>query len=103
MAVAPPEFEENSFHLFGILAGGLYRSALLYCDCRELDVEFNLQVVTIVTILVLAAHIESRTSSGMNEWQACVRPLGIWCCLWVVRVFLACGLSYWAWVRERKS
>jgi hypothetical protein len=61
------------------------------------------QFVVIVVFLAYSTHLESRTVKGVNEWHACDRPLGIWNCLWVVRIILACGLSYWGWCRERKK
>ncbi|KII92912.1 hypothetical protein PLICRDRAFT_155823 [Plicaturopsis crispa FD-325 SS-3] len=61
------------------------------------------QIVIILTLLGVASHRESPTMAGENEWRACERPLGLWNCLWLGRVFLACGLSYWGWCRDRKA
>lgn len=61
------------------------------------------QFVVIIVLLAFSTHLESPTVKGINEWRACDRPLGIWNCVWVVRIFLACGLSYWGWCRERKT
>jgi hypothetical protein len=61
------------------------------------------QFVFIVVLLAFSTHLESPTTKEINEWQACDRPLGVWNCLWVVRIFLACGLSYWGWCRDRKT
>jgi len=61
------------------------------------------QFAVIVVLLAFSTHLESRTSKGVNEWHACDRPLGIWNCLWIVRIFLACGLSYLGCCRERKT
>src|SRR5882757_3306268 len=48
------------------------------------------QFIVIVVVLAFSTHLESPTIKGVNEWHACDRPLGIWNCLWVVRIFLAC-------------
>jgi len=59
------------------------------------------QIVVIISLLALSRHLESPTDPGLSEWKACDRPLGVWTCLWVVRVVLTCGLTYWGWVRDR--
>jgi hypothetical protein len=61
------------------------------------------QFASIVVLLAFSTHLESPTVKGINEWHACDRPLGVWNCLWVIRIFLACGLSYWSWCRDRKA
>ncbi|KAJ4483421.1 hypothetical protein J3R30DRAFT_3284694 [Lentinula aciculospora] len=43
----------------------------------------------------------SPTVPGANEWTACERPLGVWSCLWLARVIVACMLAYWGWTRDR--
>ncbi|KAK0485966.1 hypothetical protein IW261DRAFT_1453018 [Armillaria novae-zelandiae] len=59
------------------------------------------QIVVIIVILVLSSHLESKTIPGVNQLDACTRPLGVWSGLWVGRVVVACILSYWSWQRER--
>ncbi|PBK74370.1 hypothetical protein ARMSODRAFT_952005 [Armillaria solidipes] len=59
------------------------------------------QIVVIIVILVLSSHLESKTISGVNQLDACTRPLGVWSGLWIGRVVVACILSYWSWQRER--
>ncbi|EIN11831.1 hypothetical protein PUNSTDRAFT_131983 [Punctularia strigosozonata HHB-11173 SS5] len=79
-------------------------------DRRELvsmiwNVGFGfVQIVTVITVLAFAAHTESPAlpESGISEWHACSRPLGVWNSLWVVRVTLASLLSYWGWHSRRR-
>ena len=68
------------------------------------DIYINRQVVVIIVLLTLSTHQKSRSPStaSRDEWHACGRPLGVWNCIWIVRIFLACGLSYWGWCRDRK-
>jgi hypothetical protein len=47
-------------------------------------------------------RLKSPTQPSLTEWVACDRPLGIWACIWVVRAILACSLTYWGFLRERK-
>ncbi|KAG7098543.1 hypothetical protein E1B28_000479 [Marasmius oreades] len=61
------------------------------------------QIVTIIGVLAYAASKESPVMTGVNEWAACSRPLGVWSCLWIGRVFVACILSYWGWRRDRTA
>jgi hypothetical protein len=57
-----------------------------------------------VTILSLSGtRLKSPTQPQLTEWTACSRPLGVWACIWVVRALLACGLTYWGFLRERKA
>lgn len=71
---------------------------------RFCDIYTNRQVVIIVVLLTLSTHQKSRSPSTASDdqWHACGRPLGVWNCIWIVRIFLACGLSYWGWCRDRK-
>ncbi|KAG7449523.1 uncharacterized protein BT62DRAFT_985126 [Guyanagaster necrorhizus] len=59
------------------------------------------QIIVIIVILALSSHLESKTIPGVNQLEACTRPLGVWAGLWIGRVFVACILSYWSWQRER--
>ncbi|KAF9268875.1 hypothetical protein L218DRAFT_984200 [Marasmius fiardii PR-910] len=61
------------------------------------------QIVTIIGILAYAASKESPVMAAVNEWNACTRPLGVWSCLWIGRVLVACVLSYWGWRRDRST
>ncbi|KAJ7084397.1 hypothetical protein B0H15DRAFT_784281 [Mycena belliarum] len=61
------------------------------------------QVVLIITMLAIATHTESKTMPGMNEWEACDRPLGTWSCIYVFRVFFSSSLTYWGWRRDSKA
>ncbi|KAF7376155.1 hypothetical protein MSAN_00030400 [Mycena sanguinolenta] len=60
------------------------------------------QVVLIITMLAIGAHTESKTMPGLNEWEACDRPLGAWACIYVFRVVFSSSLTYWGWLRDRK-
>ncbi|KAK7057185.1 RING-type domain-containing protein [Favolaschia claudopus] len=61
------------------------------------------QGVLIITLLAIAAHTESKTMPGINEWAACDRPLGAWACIYVFRVVFSSSLTYWGWLRDRKA
>ncbi|RDB16790.1 hypothetical protein Hypma_002623 [Hypsizygus marmoreus] len=61
------------------------------------------QIVIITVVLSLSGtRFKSPTQPDLTEWAACTRPLGIWACIWVVRAVLACGLTYWGFIRERQ-
>lgn len=60
-----------------------------------------MKFVTIIALLAYSAHHESPTIPGLSEWRACERPLGVWNSIWVVRVALGIGLSFWTYQRER--
>lgn len=63
-----------------------------------------IQIVAVVTILCLSGtRLKSPTDPELTEWVACSRPLGVWACIWVVRALLACGLTYWGFLRDRKA
>ncbi|KZP34709.1 hypothetical protein FIBSPDRAFT_810130 [Athelia psychrophila] len=64
-----------------------------------------IQLVFIIALLTVSTHTEAKGGlhPGMNEWEACDRPLGVWDCLWVGRIFLTCGVSYWGWIRDRTA
>ncbi|KAJ7045527.1 hypothetical protein C8F04DRAFT_940014 [Mycena alexandri] len=62
-----------------------------------------IQIAMIIIMLAIAAHTESKTMPGENEWDACDRPLGAWCCIYVVRVVFSSSLTYWGWRRDLKS
>ncbi|KAF9028995.1 hypothetical protein BDZ89DRAFT_1065706 [Hymenopellis radicata] len=59
------------------------------------------QAIVIIVMLALSSHLQSKTRPGLNEWEACSRPLGVWSCLWLVRICLSCTLYFWRWKRER--
>ncbi|KAJ3815890.1 hypothetical protein F5876DRAFT_85516 [Lentinula aff. lateritia] len=61
------------------------------------------QMVSIVVVLASSAPKASPTVPGVNEWTACERPLGVWSCLWLARVIVACVLAYWGWARDRST
>ncbi|KAF5316903.1 hypothetical protein D9611_003888 [Ephemerocybe angulata] len=62
------------------------------------------QVAVVSVMAALSSKMwKSRHDPSLSEWQACDRPLGIWACLWVTRVFLASGLAYWDFVRIRMA
>jgi hypothetical protein len=44
-------------------------------------------------MLRIGAVHTSPTDHSRNEWQACTRPLGVWCSIWIVRVFLGCFVA----------
>ncbi|KAJ3746947.1 hypothetical protein EV360DRAFT_97791 [Lentinula raphanica] len=59
------------------------------------------ETVAIVVLMALFAPKPSPTVPGANEWTACERPLGVWSCLWLVRVIGQCLLTYWEWIENR--
>jgi hypothetical protein len=68
------------------------------------SLKINVKIVVVVTILCLSGtRLKSPTQPELTEWVACSRPLGVWACIWVVRALLACGLTYWGFLREHKA
>lgn len=61
------------------------------------------QIVIIITLLVLSGKLTSPTQLDTTEWHACDRPLGAWACLWIVRVILACVLTWWGYKRDHQA
>ncbi|KAJ3866590.1 hypothetical protein EV359DRAFT_79431 [Lentinula novae-zelandiae] len=61
------------------------------------------QMVGIVVVLALFAPKASPTVPGANEWTACNRPLGVWSCLWLGRIIVACVVACWGWTRDRST
>ncbi|KAF7981866.1 hypothetical protein HWV62_31423 [Athelia sp. TMB] len=64
-----------------------------------------IQLVFIIALLTVSTHTEAKglAHAGLSEWDACDRPLGVWDCLWIGRIFLTCGVSYWGWIRDRTA
>ncbi|KAL4263083.1 RING-type domain-containing protein [Pleurotus pulmonarius] len=87
---------------FGYGRGASHSRRLLVSLLWNLALGFA-QFVVIVALLAVSANTESPTMPGLTEWTACSRPLGVWCCLWVGRVALACVLTYWGWKRDREG
>ncbi|KAJ7218062.1 hypothetical protein GGX14DRAFT_599489, partial [Mycena pura] len=63
----------------------------------------SVQIVLIITMLSIAAHTESKTMPGRNEWIACDRPLAAWNCIYIFRVAFSSTLTYWGWRRDRDA
>ncbi|KAJ7462319.1 hypothetical protein B0H11DRAFT_2160178 [Mycena galericulata] len=61
------------------------------------------QIAFIITLLAIGTHTESKTMPGRNEWVACDRPLGAWCCIYVFRIVYSSSLTYWGWRRDRTA
>ncbi|KAJ7579264.1 hypothetical protein C8J56DRAFT_340856 [Mycena floridula] len=61
------------------------------------------QIIMIIALLAVSTHTASPTVPNHNEWVACERPLGAWSCLWIIRVVLACFLTYWGYLRDRET
>ncbi|KAI6046082.1 hypothetical protein EDC04DRAFT_2558531 [Pisolithus marmoratus] len=62
-----------------------------------------LQVVTIITVSSVASVTPSPQNHSINQINACGRPLVVWNSIWIVRLILATGLSYWHFVRIRAA
>ncbi|KAF9452400.1 hypothetical protein P691DRAFT_795093 [Macrolepiota fuliginosa MF-IS2] len=62
------------------------------------------QIIAIVTMVALSASVfKSPLHPETSEWSACDRPLGVWACLWIIRVLLSTILSYWEYLRELEA
>ncbi|PFH51481.1 hypothetical protein AMATHDRAFT_80212 [Amanita thiersii Skay4041] len=62
-----------------------------------------IQIVVVVILLVLTGtHYRSTTNPQLSEWRACDRPLGIWSCIWVLRVCLSMVLKTWDYKRKMR-
>jgi hypothetical protein len=59
------------------------------------------QVIAIIVVLAIFSSRPSPTMSGVDEWTACERPLGVWLCIWIARVTLVSALAYWGWVSDK--
>ncbi|KAF8625415.1 hypothetical protein AX15_005379 [Amanita polypyramis BW_CC] len=60
-----------------------------------------IQAIVITVILILTAtHFRSTINPRLSEWTACDRPLGIWSCLWLLRVCLSTALKIWDYRRH---
>lgn len=60
-----------------------------------------LQIATSAIILGLAATVlKSPTQPVLTEWEAC-DYLGIFASVWVIRMCVICGLSYWGFLHDR--
>lgn len=88
---------------FGVGRGASHARKSLVSLIWNLSWGFS-QVIVISTLLALSGTVfRSPTQPGISEWKACDRPLGIWACLWIVRVSLASVLAYWEFTRDRLS
>lgn len=88
---------------FGVGRGASHARKSLVSLIWNLSWGFS-QVIVISTLLGLSGTVfKSPTKPGISEWKACDRPLGIWACLWIVRVALASVLAYWEFTRDRLS
>ncbi|KAF8629658.1 hypothetical protein AX17_005597 [Amanita inopinata Kibby_2008] len=59
------------------------------------------QVVVIVVVLILTGtHFRSTRDSSLSEWKACDRPLGVWSCIWILRVCLRTLLRTWEYAKS---
>lgn len=60
------------------------------------------QLTACITILAIAAHRESPTLPGRNEWGACRRPIQVWVIIWALKTTLSLGLCRWTYVMDRQ-
>ncbi|KZV66909.1 hypothetical protein PENSPDRAFT_755353 [Peniophora sp. CONT] len=66
-----------------------------FIDCGEL--------IAILVLLPLSAHLASPTAAPKNEWDACSKPLGAWNAIWTVRAVVDLILAYTTWTTQRKK
>jgi hypothetical protein len=59
------------------------------------------QMIAIVVVLVVAASSKSSVYPLLNQWQACNKPLGVWCSIWFLRATLSFTIAYWTWRNGR--
>ncbi|KAF8557598.1 hypothetical protein OG21DRAFT_1538518 [Imleria badia] len=62
-----------------------------------------LQAATVITLLSAASAIKSPQDPTIDQIHACSRPLVAWNCLWLVRLALSSGLTYWNYIRIRAA
>lgn len=62
-----------------------------------------LQVVAIITVLSMASVTPSPQNHSVNQIDVCGRALVAWNSIWIVRLILASGLSYWHFLRIRTT
>ncbi|KAJ7188255.1 hypothetical protein C8R46DRAFT_879254 [Mycena filopes] len=101
---APPLVGHNlslyarTMAFFGAGRGGSRARKLL------VSLWYNLTCTTSKQLVVDETHTHSRHKvPGKNEWAACDRPLGAWCCIYVFRVVFSSSLTYWGWRRDLKT
>jgi len=58
-------------------------------------------MIAIVVVLVVAASTKSSRYPHLNQWQACNKPLGVWCSIWFLRAMLSFTIAYWTWRNGR--
>ena len=62
-----------------------------------------MQLIAILVLLPLSAHLPSPTDSPRNEWDACSKPLGAWNAIWTVRVVVDLVLAYTTFTQQRRK
>ncbi|KAK2463276.1 hypothetical protein APHAL10511_004931 [Amanita phalloides] len=61
-----------------------------------------IQAIVIVVMLALTGtYFRSTVNHRQSEWTACDRPLGIWSCIWLLRVSLSTVLKLWDYKKNR--
>ncbi|VDC07690.1 unnamed protein product [Peniophora sp. CBMAI 1063] len=61
------------------------------------------ELIAILVLLPLSAHLISPTDAPRNEWDACSKPLGAWNAIWTVRATVDLVLAYTAWTTQRRK
>ncbi|KAG9316719.1 hypothetical protein JVU11DRAFT_2779 [Chiua virens] len=62
-----------------------------------------LQAAAVIALLSAASVIKSPQNPTADQIHTCTRPLVAWNCLWLVRLALSCGLTYWNYRRIRAA
>ncbi|KAH0827967.1 hypothetical protein J3R83DRAFT_3605 [Lanmaoa asiatica] len=61
------------------------------------------QAATVIALLSAASVIKSPQDLAIDQIHACGRPLVAWNSLWLVRLALSSGLTYWNYLRIRAA
>lgn len=97
-----PSLYERLKHFFGLGPNPSRTRKALVSLVLTLSYSF-LQAVAIITILSIASATPSPQNPSINQINACGRPLVAWNSIWIARLILASGLSYWHFVRIRTA
>ncbi|KAI0049876.1 hypothetical protein FA95DRAFT_1604035 [Auriscalpium vulgare] len=96
---SPRAYFARALHFFGYGRNNKPRKELVTVIWAV--VSDTAQIITIIALLAYSAHHKSALVPDKSEWDACGKPLGVWDSLWVARLTLDIGLSYWRWSLER--
>lgn len=88
------------FIFLGIGTGNRARKELV---AMIWNLVFNfVQFVVTITLVIFSGFHHSPRDPSISEWKACDKSLGVWDCIWLVKIILDCTMTYWGWRRDRK-